>query len=406
MSTQATAKQEKQQETVYSYDAVHEARRLTEPLRKDATDAELLQAVASFFSRFAELPKGAPLVLALYAVMTHCFNCFDALPYLLITSPTKGCGKTRILELLRGFSAQAHFTVGISAAALFRAVHAKRPTLLIDESEKLSGKLSDSAKAILEIANAGYKQGQTVMRCEGNSDNQFKTVEFQVYCPKVFALIDSGRAFPPTLRDRSIEIRMVRSNRCLPRYRLNRVQEAAKPYHEKLAAWANRNQPLIKEWYASHDLDFLQGRAEEIWLPLFAVCAVICPARQNELKRIARSHTFQDAADEGDPSLRLLADVRAVWHEERISSAELCERLKAHEEMPYRHWNTGTGISQSDLAKRLAPFGIRPKQLRFGEDNRNGYERSAFEPVWTQYGSPAGQCKLPVMALTELGAAS
>jgi len=101
--------------------------------RQEADD--LLQEVEGFQARYAALPSGMSLVIALYSVMTHCFELFDAVPYLAVISPTKGCGKTRVLEILSFLCREAISTVGITAPALFRTIEGHKPTLLADESE-------------------------------------------------------------------------------------------------------------------------------------------------------------------------------------------------------------------------------------------------------------------------------
>ncbi|HKS72485.1 MAG TPA: DUF3631 domain-containing protein [Terriglobales bacterium] len=383
-----------------TYEAVREWRRLNMRLERCSTASDLLQAIEDFIGRYTQLPPGIPFVLALYAAFTHCFECFDAIPYLRITSPTRGCGKTRVLELLKLFSARAIMAAAISAAAFYRVIERDKPTLLIDESENLTGRLSEKGKLVLEVSNVGYKRGQTIKRCVG--DRYDDIGDFDPFCPKVFALIDIGDSFPPTLADRSIKIKMSRAKRRLPRYRMAVVESAAEPYSTRLAQWAEENRPQIEAWHQSHDIDFLEGRAEEIWLPLFAVCAVMAPDRLAELETIARAMTGEKSANNDDVSIRLLTHIRTVFgaEQDRISSSDLCKLLNQHEELRYQHWNNHNGISQSDLANRLAPFGIHSQQLRFGGSNLKGYKREDFAEAWATYlpskggtpVTPIGEC--------------
>jgi hypothetical protein len=91
------------------------------------------------------MEEGLPLVLALWTIATHAFECFDAFPYLAITSPTKRCGKTRLAEIVELFSINGLRTVGATPAALFRTIQMNASeggivTLIIDEAEVLGSK--------------------------------------------------------------------------------------------------------------------------------------------------------------------------------------------------------------------------------------------------------------------------
>lgn len=348
----------------------------------------LLKAIEEFLTRYAALPDGMPPVLALYTAMTHCFEIFDALPYLTLTSPTKGCGKTRVLELLSFISKSPVPTVGITAPALFRTIQKERPTLLVDESETLSSR-TEKAESLREIANAGYKRGLKVRRCEGGKGGKYKVVEFDVFGAKVFALIGK---LPVTLADRSIEIRMQRSRKRLTRYRRVLVEPEGHALREKLAAWVNANDGAIKNWYESNDVDFLEGRNEELWLPLFALCNVLAPDRVTELEAVARHCVGAREADGfNDISISLLSDIREVFHsggQAGTSSEDLCNALTNLAESPYISWNGGAGISQNDLARRLRSFDIRSRNLRFGGQVKKGYQRQDFEDAWEAYLHP------------------
>ena len=62
--------------------------------------ALLISAMEKFLGRYLVVPPGMLLVLSLYIVNTYLFECFDYCAYLMITSPTKRCGKTTLAQLL------------------------------------------------------------------------------------------------------------------------------------------------------------------------------------------------------------------------------------------------------------------------------------------------------------------
>jgi Protein of unknown function (DUF3631) len=57
----------------------------------------------------------------------------------------------------------------------------------------------------------------------------------------------------------------------------------------------------------------------------------------------------------------------------------------------FRHWHKGKGASAYDLRKFLGDrYGIRPKNIRIGTEQRKGYDLEDFADVWERYGDEAG----------------
>ena len=261
--------------------------------------ATIVDELEAFFSRFLALSPGLALVLALWSIATHLHERFDAFPYLAITSPTKGCGKTRVCELLELVSLHPLRTVNISPAALYRLLEKSKYTLLIDEAECLARKSDDRGSALREILNAGYKKGQRVYRCKKTStalnskgkgkcetQDDYEVGSFETYCPKALVLI--GR-LQDTLADRCIEIRMERRAQAhIDRFRSARVYTETALLRKAVEQWAHCNSSLVQTHYMDNDLPFLRDREAELWLPLFSVCTVATPHRLSELEAAAK----------------------------------------------------------------------------------------------------------------------
>jgi len=71
----------------------------------------------------------------------------------------------------------------LSAAALFRTLHDRGGTLLLDEAERL-GESGDDVAELRSILLAGYKRGGRASRLECGDDNRYHMCEFQVFGPK------------------------------------------------------------------------------------------------------------------------------------------------------------------------------------------------------------------------------
>ena len=343
----------------------------------------------AFLAKYVILPEPARLPVALWAIATHSFDSFDVFPYLALLSPTPRCGKTRLLELLELLTAKPWRGTAPTEAALFRFIEQVQPTLLLDEVEGLARRHnSDRDSAVLAILNAGYKKGQTVPRCSGESH---KLQHFRVYCPKAFASI--GR-LPPTLADRSIIISMQRRGPgdTVARFRLNRAKNEAAPIRSVIEATVTRFSKEIERTYADlPELGFLSDRDDEIFSPLFAVCAVLSPGRVKELQvcaeRLCEGKT-EDAVEDSLP-FRLLCDLQAQWppEQENWHTKSIIAALKSIDGGP---WQTDCELTDRRLGRLLRPFDIRSRDVRApdekGEDRKaKGYIRSEVNRVVVRY---------------------
>jgi len=262
------------------------------------------------------------------------------------------------------------------------------PTLLMDEVEALGNKrASETAQAVLAILNAGHRKGNTVTRCEPPN---WEVRHFKVYGPKAFAAIGG---LPDTLADRSICVNMQRKTQSqrVDRFLSARAGGDARPLSESLKAWAGRSAGAVKATYEHMpDLGFLEDRDADLWMPLFAVCAVVAPARTEELKRCSMSLTGAKAADDLEDSLtlKLLADVRSVWPAaaDRVPTSELLATLTAISDGPW----SAPELTARTLAKMLRPFGVEARQIRTGEATCKGYLRAQLDEAFARYLPPEG----------------
>jgi len=343
--------------------------------------AALVQDVEKFISRFAVLPPGALLPTSVLAIGTHCFDVFETFPYLALLSPEKGCGKTRTTEVLEQIVAQPVRAVCISEAALFRLVEDKKPTLILDEAEGLTGK-GERVEAVRSLLNAGNRVGARVPRCVGNSHELHF---FSVFCPKIVCAI---RVCPETVKDRAIVLPMQRKKpgETVERFILRRIRPEAQQLRERIEVFTRANKQEIERAYEKLNVTFLSDRELENFEPLLAILGVADPSRLAELQAAAEllAEGKREATQEDSLTLRLLTDIRAVWMdtEPKIFSVDLLVRLKAVEDGP---WASDEKFDPRRLSRLLRPFGVTPQTVQIGKDNRKGYYREHIEAAFERY---------------------
>jgi hypothetical protein len=355
---------------------------------ESATDdgAALVRDVEGFLRRFVVLPAHTELPLALWVLLTHTFQSFDAVPYLIINSPAPRCGKTRLLECLELIVSSPRRASNTSEAALFRIIEEIKPTLLLDEAETLSGK-SERAEYLRQILNAGNRRGALVTRCTGPATNIVPT-DFSVFCPKVLAGIGN---FPQTITDRAIVVSMQRrkNSESVARFLYKAVGPEGAALRERAGQFVGQRKDEIEAAYDKAELDFISDRDAEAWSPLFAILSIADISRLKELRDSAMRLTQTKAsnAEDDNLSLRLLADVRSVWPEgePKIFTRELIQRLKGIED---GHWVSDEKFDGRKLGRFLKPFGVTPATVQIGKENRKGYYREAAEAAFGRYLGP------------------
>jgi hypothetical protein len=347
----------------------------------------LLHDIEGFISRFVVLPAYALLPVGLWAVSTHLASVFDVFPYLSLSSPTARCGKTRLLEVLEFLVARPWRGTAPTEAALFRFIEANQPTLLLDEVEGLAKRhASERDSAVLAILNAGYKRGQTVPRCVGKNH---ALQNFHVFGPKAFACIGH---LPDTLRDRSIVVPMQRRGPgdSVARFRFERARRETIPIRTAVERTVHGLAGEIQRTYAeSPDLSFLTDRDEELFAPLFAVCAVLAPGRIGALEKCAKVLCEGKAGDAIDDSLplRLLHDIRNTWPQGQVNwlTKEILSTLAGIDDSP---WSSECGLTARRLARILRPFDVFPRQVKTPSGEGKGYVWDEVERAISRYGAP------------------
>lgn len=207
-------------------------------------------------------------VVACWIAGTYFYPLFTAFPRLNLQGG-KGSGKSKVLQLIAEMAHNGLLFVAPTAAILFRLIELLRPTLCLDEMERLDGK---DDKPIRDILNAGYKAGATVPRVEG--DKERKVVSYNVYAPVALAGI---KGLNEVLADRAITITM---RRALSKAKLNRevVHDApefrkirAMGYRLALVGWGNVANAQEAVRSRQDEFSILSGRLLELYRPLIAL---------------------------------------------------------------------------------------------------------------------------------------
>jgi len=348
-----------------------------EPWPEPVEAGELLDEIETFAGRYLVLPEGGAAALALWALHTWAHEAATISPVLAITSPEKRCGKTTALTVLGEIVRRPLFAANVTAAALFRSTEMWQPTLLVDEADTFL-RDSDELRGIL---NSGHNRSAAfVVRTVGENHEPH---QFTTWSPKAIALIGK---LPGTLADRSIHLRLRRALASEPRKRLRLDRLEAGDLRRRCARWAADSIGALRLADPPVPPGF-NDRAADNWRPLLAIADSAGERWANTAR--AAAVALADPEDEAAATgVMLLADIRKIMGErDRITSAELVERLADLEDRPWPEWRGGKPISARQVARLLAPFGVKPRAARFEghKPGSRGYLDADLVDAWARY---------------------
>jgi putative DNA primase/helicase len=335
----------------------------TAPWAEKVSRAELLADTVAMIQRYLVLPDGSAEILAVWAVHTHCYDCFAISPRLAVTSAEKGCGKTTLLDVLACLVARPLPTSNATVAAIFRVVEVGKPTILMDEADTFL-KDNDELRGIL---NTGHRRGGAVLRCIGD---EHEPRMFSTWAPAAVAAIGK---ISDTLEDRSVACRMRRRkpSERVENFRSDRVEQLT-VLARKMARWAVDNEQTLRA--ADPDVGELQNRVADNWRPLLAVADVAGGAWPERIRAIAAAAVAARA--EQSIRVELLTDIKAAFERrntDTMFSEDLVAYLISLEGRPWVEWKNGKPLAKASLARLLNPFDVCPDQVRIGATTRKGY---------------------------------
>jgi len=184
----------------------------------------------------------------IWIIGTYVYRCFPLYPYYWVKSPTKRCGKTRLLELMSALCFNSNgVETAPSEAVLYRLPAITGGTLLWDEAERLIKQ--KELGELISILNTAYRKEGKVSRCEGK-DHKVKS--YGVYRPVALSGISS---LPDTVSDRSLKIELIRKRReeKTKRLQIDRSHDQFQKIRDDLCLFALDNATMIIEAYNEFD---------------------------------------------------------------------------------------------------------------------------------------------------------
>jgi len=352
-----------------------------EPWPDPVDGAQLLEAVYATIRRYVVLDTAGAVAVALWALHTHGHDAAQVSALLALLSPAKRCGKSTLLTVLSALVPRPLGSANLTAAAMFRAVEAFRPTLLVDEADTFLA-VREELRGML---NSGHTRPFAVVVRTVGDNHEVRT--FSTWAPKAVALIGN---LPDTLADRAILVPMRRKTRAekVQPLRGDRIYDELLQLRRQAARWTRDQLEALKAADPAVP-EGLSDRAADNWRPLLAIADLAGGVWPEDARQAAAALSGEAQAPDQGAEAMLLGDLHALFQEravERLPTAAIIEHLVAMQERPWPEWKHGRPLSPRGLARVLGRFGIKPTMFREGTiGGIRGYERHQFGEAWARY---------------------
>jgi DNA polymerase I-like protein with 3'-5' exonuclease and polymerase domains len=236
------------------------------------TEEQLDADILKFIEKYVDISEQNQAISSKYVWMTYRVDSLNEVPYLHATG-NSGNGKSRFTQTVGLLCYRPMFTVGITAAALFRTVDAFHPTLIIDEFNLAAS--SEDTEAIIQVLNSGYQRLTRIIRCSGK-DSNFMPEGFDPFGAKILSGLKATDSQPFTSRTQPVKLEETKRND-IPLQLLPEMLTEARTIRNKLTLWRLRtfNQPIADRLKAAElelkDKGGISKRLIQISVPLYAL---------------------------------------------------------------------------------------------------------------------------------------
>ncbi|MER8037535.1 DUF3631 domain-containing protein [Streptomyces hydrogenans] len=344
-----------------------------------------MDELRAVIGRYAVLPSEEALTaVTLWVAASHIQPALQHAPRLAVVGPTKGCGKSRVLDVLHETVHKPMMTVNTSPAVVFRIIGEDPPTLLVDEADTIFGPKAGDKEDLRGLLNAGHQRNRPAWRISGP---EHKATAFPTFAMAALAGIGD---LPDTIMDRAVVLRMQkrRPGEHIAPFRSRYSVPELNALRDRLTAWLA---PLRSTAEGLVPQMPVEDRAADTWEPLVIIADLAgghWPSRaRGACLAMTRNEVVQD--EQTTLKTRLLRDIRRVFEQqgakEALRSQDLLAALVQDAEAPWAEYGT-KGLNAYHLANLLRAFGISPANHRF-ENGRQAkaYARNQFIDAWARY---------------------
>jgi Protein of unknown function (DUF3631) len=369
--------------------------------------AELLTALADAIGKYVIMDAHQRDATALWVVFTHAHDYRDFAPLLIGKSAIKRSGKSRLAEIMERLAPRPLYIAGLTVTFIERAIDDHRPTLIIDEADRIRKGDPALAQRIDAQFNRSFRRqiakvGKNVPLPGGGYVPRL----FSTWAPTFIAGIGKQA---DTAEDRAVIIALKRKL-STEKVKQLRAKDGADlvVLARKIARFVADNEVRLRT-HEPAALDVDNDRAKDVWEPLLAIAETAGGEWPDRARAAAKELAGEAVEEEEEFKVRLLGDIRQLFLDAfpvghaiykpgvdgrpsdgpRLSSADMVRRLLAIEDRPYGSLGKAQRpLTQHELGRALREFRIRPGAVRPFNSKTvvvRGYYLRQFEDAFARY---------------------
>lgn len=346
--------------------------------------ADTLHDCIELLQKFIWMKEEEAIVCSLWAAATWFVDCVvsedEAVPYLLISSKTPECGKTKLLDVLAKIVRHPIQASNPTSAAIFRVMNRGRPTLLLDEVDRYL----DKDEALVQILDSGNKPGGgKVLRSAVNAKGGF-TDEVRAYeCFGFKAIVGIfAEEFYDTVTSRGVVIKLSKKPHTDgKRLKFRKFEEQFDSIRRRFYTLSVKYSREVRKLMDEGEIEFsdeLSNRQKEGCEVIWAMLE--CMADKETCQKCKEAYTVLCQRMQHLPSnLMLLRHINILlrdYEKKWIKSVDLIQQLNLKPE-----W---CDLTAKKLATVLTEFKVKSLQIS-QEHNVRGYSVDQLRRAYSEY---------------------
>ncbi|MEU7224397.1 DUF3631 domain-containing protein [Streptomyces chrestomyceticus] len=346
--------------------------------------AALLDELRAAIDKYVVLSSEEALTaVTLWVAASHIQTALQHAPRLAVVSPTKGCGKSRVLDVLHETVHQSMMTVNTSPAVVFRVIGKNPPTLLVDEADTIFGPKAGDKEDLRGLLNAGHQRNRPAWRISGP---EHKPTPYPTFAMAAIAGIGD---LPDTIMDRAVVLRMQKrkpGEKVTP-FRSRYSVPELHALRDQLTAWLG---PLRSTAARMVPTMPVEDRAADTWEPLVIIADLAGGHWPASARAACLAMTRYEAVQDEQTSLktRLLRDIHRIFERENnpeaLPTQDLVAALIQDADAPWAEYGT-KGLNAYHLGNLLRDFNVSSANYRFDKGRQaKAYMRNRFLDAWAR----------------------
>ena len=370
---------------------------------------EIFDEIQNWWMTYTFMTQETALLLTLWSAHSNMWKGFQVTPRLVVDSPTKGCGKSLVLESLGHLINHSKHSGSMSEAAFMRYCSKGELVFLIDEADQTFKGNSN----LTGVLNNGYKPNGTYDRCTGDDH---EPTAMPVHSAVALAGIRIQRHLTDATLDRSVivQMRKARPGDLKERFRPRKHEPILKEMGRKLLRWCNDNKHQIWNHETKRIPDSVGNREYDNWQSLISIAEYV--NKQTTNKALGLMHTKVEV-DSEDQAVQFITDCKRVYdkmivqlprygealyqgmHQTGIQPNALSEEmnlLTSDDDPNHRHWSVfhahkgriddDAKLMGRDCTKFLKnDLHVRKKSIRFGNEPDQIFEGFRWNDILDAY---------------------